>query len=280
MDFVNGKTDLDNLIPEIWSPNIYQELRNSLMLADVFNRDYEGDIANLGDTVKVNTIIAPDGEILTDDKQTFQSEQMEVTQTTIVVNKRASAAFEFTSLAQLQSQSFERDAQEALVYAIRKKIEEDMIAMLIPSSSAPDHIIAPASASDLAAVDVAGIRTLLSLAKVPKTNRFLFLDPYYYGDLITKQTIASRDYVPAGSPTSTGLISEPLYGFSIAEHDLLGTDIGYAIHRSACTMVMQQGVRIKISDLHAQKKYGFLLSADIVYGIKLMDNKRIVKISG
>jgi hypothetical protein len=280
MEFVNGKADLANLIPTVWSTNIYQELRNSLMLAEVFNRDYEGELMNLGDTVKVNQIIAPDGEILTDDKQTFSSERMDVVQQTITVNKRASAAFEFTDLAQLQSMSFERDAQEALLYAIRKKIEEDMISILIPSAANPDHIIAPASASDLAAIDIAKIRTLMSLAKLPRSNRFLFLDPTYYGDLIQKQTIASRDYVPAGSPTMTGLISEPLYGFSIAEHDLLPVDTGYAIHRSACTLVMQQGVRIKISDLHAQNKYGYLLSADIVYGIKLMDDKRIVKISG
>lgn len=280
MDFVNGVNDLANLIPEIWSPNIFQELRNNLLLANVFNRDYEGELANLGDVVRVNTIIAPEAELLTDDKQTFSSEQMEVTQQTITVNKRASAAFEFTSLAQLQSQSFEMDAREALVYALMKKIEQDMISILIPSSTTPDHLIAPTAASDLAAIDIAYIRTLMSKALIPRSNRFLFLDPQYYGDLITKQTIASRDFVPAGSPTSTGLLTEPLYGFTIGEHDLLPADVGYAIHRSACTMVMQQGVRLKISDLHTQKKYGYLMSADIVYGIKLMDDKRIVKILG
>lgn len=278
--FVNGVTALDNLIPEIWSANMYQELRNSILFGDIFNRDYEGEIMNMGDTVRVNQIVAPEGEILTDDRQTFSSEQMVVNQIPIVANKRASASFEFTSLAQLQSMSFERDAQEALVYAVRKKLEEDMITILIPSAAAPDHQIAPTAPSDLAAVDVAAIRTLLSLQKVPKNNRYLILDPHYYGDLIQKQTIASRDYVPAGSPTSSGIISEPLYGFTVAEHDLLGTDIGYAIHRSAATLVMQQGLRVKISDLHSNKKYGYLLSVDFVYGIKLMDNKRIVKING
>lgn len=281
MDYVNGVTALNNLIPEIWSPNIYQELRNNLLLGEVFNRDYEGEIANMGDTVRVNQIVAPEGEILTDDRQTFSSEQMVVNQVLVIADKRASASFEFTNLAQLQSQSFERDAQEALVYAIRKKMEEDMLSILIPSSASPDHTIAPAAASDFAAVDVATCRTLMSLQKIPKTNRYLILDPQYYGDLITKQTIASRDYVPAGSPvTNTGIISEPLYGFSIAEHDILGADVGYAIHRTAATLVMQQGVRIQISNLHSNKKYGYLLSADLVYGIKLMDNKRIVKITG
>lgn len=280
MNVTNGKSELSNLIPQIWSPVMYQELRNSLVFGNIFNRDFEGSISQMGDTVKVNQIIAPEAEILTDDKATFSSQQMQVNQFTITVNKRANASFEFTSLAQLQSQSFERDAQEALVYAIRKKVEEDLITYLSPSTSGPDHVIAPASASDLAAVDVAGIRTLMSIAKLPRNNRFLVLDPQYYGDLITKSAIASRDFVPAGAPTVTGLISEPLYGFSIVEHDLLSSDIGYGCHPSAISMVMQQELRLQIVPLLTQYKHGFMMVADMVYGISLFDNKRLVKIAG
>jgi hypothetical protein len=69
-------------------------------------------------------------------------------------------------------------------------------------------------------------------------------------------------------------------GFQIMEHNLLDADVGYAVHPSALQLVMQQDVRIKLSDLHSQNKYGYLLSADFVYGFTLADNKRIVKISG
>jgi hypothetical protein len=277
--YVNGTVDLANLIPEIWSPLMYNELRSKLILADIFNRDYEGSLTQMGDIVRVNQINAPTGEILTSDKDTFSTEAMTVTQDTITVNKRASASFEFTSLAQLQSQAFERDAQEALVYAIRKQLEDTIIAALVPSTSSPDHDIAPASASDLAAADVAGMRTLLSTAKVPIQDRYLVLAPSYYGDIIQKTTVASRDFIPAGAPSSTGLISEPLFGFTVAEHDGLSADVGYAVHKSALSLVMQQGIRIKISDQHPNQRYGYILSADMVFGLSLFDNKRIVKIS-
>ena len=280
MTAVSGVSELANLIPEIWSPLIYAELRNQLMIADVFNHDYEGEIRNMGDTVRVNTILAPSGQILTDDKQSFETEAFQVTQQSITVNKRAVAAFEFTDLAQLQSMAFEQDAREALVYALRKQIETSVLAALIPSASAPNHQIAPASASDLAAVDVATMRTLLSLAKVPKMNRYLFLDPNYYGDLLNKTTFTSSDFIQNNGAVSSGEFASPLYGFRIAESDFLGTDIGYAIHPSALTMVMQQSLRMKISDLHGQKNFGYVMSADLVFDYKLMDNTRIVKISG
>lgn len=94
MAAVSGKTELDYLIPEIWATDMYAELRNQLVIADKFERRYEGEIRNLGDTVRVQQIAAPTGEILTDDKQTFASEVMSVNQFVITVNKRASAAFE------------------------------------------------------------------------------------------------------------------------------------------------------------------------------------------
>lgn len=277
---VSGKTELQNLIPQMWSDDMYDELRNKIIFASIFNRDYEGEISQMGDTVKVNQIVAATGEILTDDKQTFSSEEITVNQYEIVVNKRASAAFEFTSLAQLQSQSFEQEAQEALLHGIRTQLENDIIAALLPSTATPDHDIAPVSAGDLAAVDMAAMRTLFSQAKLPVTNRWFVGDPQYYGDLIQKSAFSSSDFIPAGSPQATGALTNPLYGFTVAEHDLLSADTGYAVHPSALSLVMQQGIRVKISDLHTQKKYGFLLSADMVYGFKLFDNKRIIKISG
>jgi hypothetical protein len=277
---VSGKTELDYLIPELWASEMYDELRNNLAMAPVFERKYEGIIRQMGDTVKVQQIAAPTGEILTDDKQTFSAEQMVVSQFSIVANKRAVASFEFTDLADLQSMAFQSEAQKALLYAVSKQIENDVISALVPSASAPDHTVAPASAGTLAAADVADLRTLLSVAKVPSINRWLFLSPSYFGDLLKSTNFISSDFIPNGSPVSSAQFTSPLYGFRVVEHDLLSTDTGYAVHPSALQMVMQQGLRLKISDLHAQNKFGYLLSADIVYGLSLFDNKRIAKISG
>lgn len=275
---VSTVSSMGNLVPEVFSANIYDELRNRIAFMNLFSREYEGEIRGLGDVVRVSQIVAPEGEILSSETQSFSSSQMQVNNLSITVNKRASASFEFSDLAQLQSLSFQQDAQEALVYSIRKKIEEDIIDALVPSASAPDHQIAPASASDFAAADISSARTLLSEALVPAENRAFMLSPSYYGDLLTKTQLMSRDFNNTNS-SAEGVI-DAFLGFTIMEHNLLAADTGIAVHPSALPMVMQQDVRVKVSDLHAQNKYGFLLSADIVYGFSLFDNKRIVKIEG
>ena len=274
---VNGVADLVNLIPVITSPKIYAELRNQIMFSSFFEREYEGEISSFGQIVKVNQIVAPSGEILSSDKAEFASADLEVTQQSITCDKIAVASFDITDLAQIQSLEFETQMVEALSYAVRQKLEGQILAAMLPSTSSPDHDIAPAAASDMAAVDLGSMRTLLSAAKVPVVGRGLFLAPSYYGDLLSKTQLTSLDFV-SGQAGQSGVLSN-FMGFNIMEHNLLGADIGYAAHPSALQVVMQRGVTVKVSDLHPLGRLGYKVSAHMIFGVKLMDNKRLAKIS-
>lgn len=44
---------LDTTIPKIWSARILENLKNNLVYANLLNRNYEGEIKNYGDTVKI-----------------------------------------------------------------------------------------------------------------------------------------------------------------------------------------------------------------------------------
>lgn len=46
-------------IPQIWSARILEHLDKALVYGDLFNRDYEGDISNVGDTVHIGMVTAP-----------------------------------------------------------------------------------------------------------------------------------------------------------------------------------------------------------------------------
>jgi len=49
---------INNFIPTIWSARLLQNLNTALVYAQpaVVNRDYEGDIREVGDTVRINTL--------------------------------------------------------------------------------------------------------------------------------------------------------------------------------------------------------------------------------
>lgn len=278
---ISGKTELANIIPEIWSEKIYARLATELKLAPLFSREYEGEISAKGDTVNVYTLGAIAGEMITDDKQEFTTSPISVTKTQIVADRYFSAGAEITEIGQLQSLSFEEELQKELTYGIAKALEDYLVTLLIPSAAAPDHIITTASANVFAAVDAATCRTLLSKANVPVMDRFLALDPQFYGDALNSTNFISSDFIPAGSPVSSGALSNPVYGFNCLESNNLGTDdIGFAFHKSCLNLVLQKGIEVKISDQHANKRFGYIISASMIGGAKLMDNKRLVKITG
>jgi hypothetical protein len=47
---------LNNFIPQIWSDQLLVALRANLVFANVANRDYEGEIRAMGDTVRIHSI--------------------------------------------------------------------------------------------------------------------------------------------------------------------------------------------------------------------------------
>ena len=50
---------LNNFIPQIWSARLLQNLNEAHVFANLVNRDYEGEIKGVGDTVKINAIGSP-----------------------------------------------------------------------------------------------------------------------------------------------------------------------------------------------------------------------------
>ena len=286
-DVVSGVNELTQLIPEVWSANIYDQLRaDDSLLANYFSKEYQGEISSLGDTVKVTSVKSIEGQILTDDKEIFDSEEFQTEQFNLVVNKRAVASYKFTDLAQLQSINFQAEAQKAMLHAIRKRMEQDIIDTLAAnvSTSTPDHSLA--ATGSLAASDIQDMNELFDKQFIPRgaDSRTLFLDPSYYNSLLLLEQIASRDYTNSGS-AETGVINNFL-GMRIVMHNLLSNKVGYLAHPSALQIAMQQGVRVKVSDLHVKGQFGYMISADMVYGIKIPDgsdaaagNKRYIEIA-
>src|SRR5690554_6797922 len=99
---VTGVADNPDMIPKIWSPIIYDELRERLAWLNIFSREYEEEIAERGDEVTVNQIIAPQSQTLTDDKVKFATQSMETKSFKVKADRTAIAAFDITNRKRLQ----------------------------------------------------------------------------------------------------------------------------------------------------------------------------------
>ena len=170
------------------------------------------------------------------------------------------------------------ELKDKCIFSILKKLEADLIAAISPSASAPDHQIAYDSGTTLALADILEAKELLDEADCPMDDRQMVLGSEQYNDLFNITAFTSRDFVPSGSPVSSGQIQVPVAGFKVH----LGTrvaDTAYFFHPSFMTMAMQRELEISMHDLGSQGIRGQRLNVDLLYGIVQLDDERVVTIS-
>lgn len=280
-----AQTDLAQVTDQIqkfWSPLFMKELREQHLLGALVNKEYDGEIKKGGDTVKVSQINAPVGQLKTigTDADSFDSQLLTTTQVEVKADKRAVASFQFTDLVDLQSQIGEEQSEirDSLLFSAMQQMNNHLYSLVAPSTSAPDHVLS--GVSDFNASQLSSVRLLAAKAKWMKQKGWwLLLEPQYYSDLLNAQTLTSSDYVGDDRPVVGGQIVNQRFGFNILEDNSegilqlspasAGADCGLAFHPDFLHLVMQSEPTFKVSDLHSQQKFGYVISVDLIFGAKL-----------
>lgn len=262
-------TEVANQIQKYWAPVTTNKLRETLLLAELVNKEYEGQINVGGDTVYVSQVDDLDGQNLTvgTDADAFSTELVTTTRVAIQANKRAVCAVKFHDLVSLQSQIDQDSVRDAMVYAINKQINTYLYTLVAPSTSAPDHTTA--SVTTLAVAEVGAQRVLAGAAKWDNSKPWYgLLSPAYNGDLAVNTTLASGDFTE-GMSIVAGQAPRKVMNFNLFEDTSRTGDYGLFFHPDFMYFVRQTEVQVKISDLHALGQFGVMLSVDLVYGAVL-----------
>lgn len=270
--------DINEQIQKFWSPIFTKELREDTLLIGLVDKTYQGEMKRMGDTVYVSQVNAPQGQLLTIDKDdeanhdadSFSSEKVSTSRIGIVANRRAVASYEMEDLVELQSQiqSESSDIREALRFAVEKQINDDLYNRVAPSAAAPVHDVT--GVTDFDASQLLATRKLASSAKWRRDQAWwLLAGPQYMNDLLSAQTLTSSDFVGDDKPTIAGQIINKRYNFNIVEDNSRADDYALAFTPDWLHLAMQREVQFKVSDLHSNKQFGFVISVDVVYGAAL-----------
>jgi len=271
-------SELSVIVPELWSARYYDVLLAELPFNAIISRDYEGEIQNLGDTVKISTF--PEFSDATElaEGARADADAITVAQQSLLINKRINKDFIVTNKAQLQSLPAMDKLRELAIYSIQKKIQSLIISLSVPSASAPDHQIPYDAGSTLALADLLEAKELLDTQNVPMSDRHAVFGAAQTNDIFNIGGFTSSDFILAGSPLTSGEISQSLLGFSPHMTTEVGA-VSYLFHRSYFTMAAQQGLAVAVYDLGADGKRAARVNVDTLVGFKQLDNKRIVTIS-
>jgi hypothetical protein len=276
--------DALGLVQDFWSPIFEKELREqTLWVSTLLDPNYTMESIRGGDTMKISRIDKPTSTIRTigTDADTFATNVLSTTQLSLQVNKRCVSAFEFEDLGVLMSQleQADSDIRAALLADVQIQANDWVKSLIDPSSSSPDHVVS--SVTDFNASEFAAVRLLAAQAKWRSSGEpwYIFADPSYVSDMIKDTTLNSADVMNDGlvSPAIEGRFISKRFGFNIVEDDSLTTDLAYAFIPSFMK-VIAGAPRFKISDLHANKQFGYVISCDFPLGAVQMDHHRVIKI--
>lgn len=265
--------DVQNQIQTFWSPIATQELRESFLLPTLVSKQYEGEIKRQGDTVKIYQINAPQTDLKTVgvDADTYTANKLSTSYVELKADKRATSAYEFDDLVEIQSiidPTKNPQIRQAMIHDIGRQINTYLYSLLVPSTSNPDHTIGSTAA--MSNTIMANMREACALAKWPKTSPWYhLLSPQYYSDFLSDNNLVADTYGFTDGARINGQAGQSRYGFINYEDDSLTAASSFAFVPEALLYAAQTEVRFKVSDLHSSGRFGYAISADIVFGGKL-----------
>lgn len=214
---------IDNFIPTIWAAELLENLNDSHVYVALLNRDYEGDIKNQGDTVKINSIGRVAVGSYTKNVTTISPETLDDSQQILAITQSDYFAFEIDDIDAVQQKpKLMRAAMKEAAWAMADTADAWVASLLEAgvSVAAPDNTLTAVTVGTGAADDDA-YETLVDLgvrldeSNVPKSGRWVVVPPWYHGLLLKDPR-----FVSFGTPQNIGRLTNgqigEAAGFTIA----------------------------------------------------------------
>lgn len=194
-------------IPEVWSAELMVALRKKLVFAQpgITNRNYEGEISQSGDTVRITSISDPTIGTYVPNVTAITPENLTDAQRTLVIDQAKYFAFEVDDVEMRQAKgNVMPEAMSRAAYKLADVVDQYIAAFYTSVPAANDlgtvSFVAatPTNAYDLGLVPLS---IKLDEANVPSDNRWIVVPPWFYGRLL----LDSRFIKVNESGTSSGL---------------------------------------------------------------------------
>lgn len=261
-----------NFTPEIWSARMLVSLKKALVYGQpsVVNRDYEGEISNVGDTVRIRSISRP--TISSYSKGgTLTYEQLTDTERALLIDQAKSFSFVVDDIdkAQQPGGAMETATDEA-AYALRDQADQYLAALYTGAQAANAIGTVSVTTAALAYTQLRRLSVKLDEANVPNEGRYVVVPPWYYGLLLESDLFLRAD--ASSTPGLRNGVVGTVLGMDVLKSNnapfVTGDD--YAViagHPSAISFAEQI---VEMETLRLQTTFGTGVRGLYVYGAKLV----------
>lgn len=218
---LNEVGSIDTFIPEIWSKKLLSSLKKAHVIAapGVVNRDYEGEIAEQGDTVRINSVGRPTIATYTKGSTTIVPEQLTTAQRALVVDQAKYFAFEVDDVdARQAAGNVIPEAMDEAAYGLRDVADAYVEALMRAGVVSANALgaISVATGTPTAFYDniLVPLKVALDEANVPMEGRFCLIPAWGHGRLLRDDRFIRADASGQASAAINGVVGEAA-GFSL-----------------------------------------------------------------
>jgi hypothetical protein len=190
---------LDVFIPEIWSARLLAHLDKRHVYAKLVNREYEGEIRNVGDTVRINQIGNVTVKDYTKNTAIQAPDTLTGTQLTLTLDqaKYFNFAVDDIEAAQANVKLIDKAMQRA-AYALADTTDQYIASLVSQAGITIDDGTGGAIVVDgtnVKAYDLlVDIAVQLEENNVPAANRWIVIPPWFMGQLLKDDRLMRVDY--------------------------------------------------------------------------------------
>ena len=266
---------ITNFIPEVWAAELLSSLKKSLVYAGpgVVNRDYEGEIANQGDTVHITSISRPTIGTYTKNVTTITPETLTDAERSLNIDQAKYFAFEVDDVDMRQSRDGGRLMSEAAAeagYGLAD-VADQYVAGLYTGVAA-GNLIGATSITD-AAKAVAGVlalKTKLDEASAPATGRYVIVPPWYHSLLLQSDLFARLDASGSTDGLRNGIVGRA-WGMDVLMSNNVPVIAGddYAVQAGVPGAIAYADQVNKVEAYRPQDSFSDALKGLQLYGAKV-----------
>lgn len=205
---------INNFIPQVWSASLLQALKKNQIMAQIVNRDYQGDISAFGDRVIINSFAGIQVKDYEKNATSITPDYLDDNpQVILEINQAKYFAFKIDSVDNAQTNpKLMTTAMDEAAYALADATDR-YIAELYNDAA---HQVTGVFDKDTAYERVVEAGMKLDEANVPRMGRFLVVTPWAYAELLK-----SPEFIRA-----TAL------GDNVVQNGEVGAIAGFRVHVS------------------------------------------------
>ena len=277
-------------IPELWSARLLYALDKAHVATNLVNREYQGIIANQGDTVHINSIGAITVKDYTKNTDIADPDALTTTEQTLVIDQCKYFNFQVDDVDNVQAAGDLVDtAMSRAAYSLADVADAYLLKTIAAGAASGNTVGATSGPIALTAANVyeniVKLRTKLDKANVPNTGRTIVVPPEVYALLLMDDRFAKSDAAAGQSALLNGEVGR-VAGFTVYMSNNCrtgtGTDTGktpyFEITAQVSTATTYAEQIIKTEAYRIEKRFADGVKGLHVYGAKVTDGSQIAKL--